>query len=254
MIILKYKVIGQGEKKVFFLHELMGDSTNYQASTFYLDKEDFTYYFVDLRGYGLSKHILGNYNLQEALNDIINLATFLNISTYTLVAHSMSTMIAQNIALKDTRVNKLILISPISFYGVPSTQKAKKNLLSQIAQDSGKIEKIVENSSLRYTKEWKHYRIKLAYSCSLLEARVGYMNMYLNENFEQNLVSQLNITIPVKVITGKYDFKTFSRNEVKKYFESFKDIEIIECQEAGHYTMIECPVFFASKLQHWFNS
>ena len=30
-----------------------------------------------------------------------------------------------------------------------------------------------------------------------------------------------------------------------------KDVEIVECQEAGHYPMIECPVFFASKIEEF---
>lgn len=250
MEILNYKVFGEGKKKLIFLHELMGDCTNYEPCLNYFDKKNFSLFMVDLRGYGLSKNILGKYNLQEAINDMINLISYLNIDEYILVAHSMSTMIAQHIASKDKRVKKLILITPISYKGLKSTIKAKDNLLSQIAKDSGKIEEIVEQSSQRYNQTWKDYRINLAYNCSILEARLGYMSMYLNINFE-NSDEKIELNIPIKIITGKYDFQVFSKNEVAKYFQEFNDIEIIECEEAGHYPMIECPIFFASKIEEW---
>ncbi|MBL3519822.1 alpha/beta hydrolase [Arcobacter lanthieri] len=251
MEILGYKQIGNGKNNIIFLHELFGDCTNYEAIFPFLDKENFSYFFVDLRGYGLSKDILGIYNLEEAINDISNLVSYLKIEKYILIAHSMSTMIAQHIASKDIKLKQLILITPISYKGVKSTQKAKENLLSQIGKDSKKIKEIVEQSSIRYNQTWKNYRINLALNCSILKARLGYMSMYLNINFEKS--QDLNINIPIKIITGKYDFPVFSKNEVSKYFQEFSNIEIVECEEAGHYPMIECPIFFASKIESWSN-
>ena len=181
---------------------------------------------------------------------MINLVTNLKLTDYVLVAHSMSSMIAQHITSKDKRVKKLILLTPISYKGVKSTKKAKDNLLAQMEKNSGKIEEIVEQSSKRYNQTWKNYRINLAYNSSILEARIAYMNMYLNVDYESNF-EKLEIDIPIKIITGKYDFPVFSKNEVVKYFEEFKDVEIIEFEEAGHYPMIECPVLFASKIEFW---
>jgi len=249
MEILGYKKIGIGTKNIVFLHELFGDCTNYEAIIPFLDKENFSYFFVDLRGYGKSKDILGKYDLKEALNDVINLASHLLIKNYTLVAHSMSTMIAQHIASFDSRINQLILITPISYKGVKSTQKAKDNLLSHMKKDNEKLKEIVEQSSKRYNQTWKNYRINLAINCSNLEARLGYMSMYLNIDFEKD--KRINLNIPIKILTGKYDFPVFSKNEVIKYFQEFKNVEILECEEAGHYVMIECPIFFASQIENW---
>lgn len=250
MEILAYNKIGNGVKNIIFLHELMGDSSNYKACLNYFDENLFSCFMVDLRGYGESKNILGKYNLEEAKNDIVNLVSFLKLRNYILVAHSMSTMIAQHIASIDKRIEKLILITPISYLGVKSTLKAKENLLSQMKKNSGKIEEIVEQSSKRYNSVWKNYRINLAYNCSLLSARVSYMEMYLNIDFESS-DNKLNINIPIKIIIGKHDFHVFSKIEVSKYFQEFDDVEIVEFEEAGHYPMIECPIYFASKIESW---
>ncbi|MFX4232185.1 alpha/beta fold hydrolase, partial [Aliarcobacter butzleri] len=77
-------------------HELLGDCTNCEACLPYLYNNDFTYFMAALRGYGLSKTLLGKYNLKEATDDVIDLILHLKIETCTLVALTMSTMIAQH--------------------------------------------------------------------------------------------------------------------------------------------------------------
>lgn len=247
MQILNYKKIGQGNTSIIVLHELMGSCRNYEAIFSYLDTNRFSYYFTDLRGYGLSKGIKGNYTSDEAANDLKHLIKHLNLDSAIILAHSMSTMIAQKLALLDHRVKQLILITPISASGVKMKENAKNKLIENMQKDENQIEQIVEASSQRYTNKWKEYRIDMAYNSSILEARVGYMKMYLEEDFI-NEVHKINI--PINIIVGKYDFPVFSKNNVKKIFEqNYKNINIIECQEAGHYPMIECPVYFVSKVE-----
>ncbi len=89
----------------------------------------------------------------------------------------------------------------------------------------------------------------MAYTSSTKEARVGYMKMYLNEDFS-NKASK--IKVPVKVIVGKYDFVVFSKAVVNKAFKSwYKNLELIKFEEVGHYPMIKTPILFASKLEEF---
>jgi pimeloyl-ACP methyl ester carboxylesterase len=247
VIELGHKVIGDGDIKIIFLHELMGDCRNYEPSFPYLDTKNFTNIFVDLRGYGLSKEIKGDYNCEEAASDVINLISILNYEEVIIVAHSMSTMIAQKIALLDKRVKKLLLITPIPASGIKVPELAKEQMLKQMGENVNKIEEIVENSSLRYNQTWKDYRINMAYSSSIPEARVGYMNMYLTTNFEEEAKSK--ISIPIKIIVGKHDFPVFEKKQIEKGFSGYKNVDVIECQEAGHYPMCECPAYFATNVE-----
>ncbi|PLY09797.1 MAG: alpha/beta hydrolase [Arcobacter sp.] len=249
MVELGYKTIGSGKKIIILLHELMGDHRNYEPIIPYLDTINYTYIFVDHRGYGLSKDIKGTYSCEEASNDVKNLITKLNLKDVYLISHSMSTMIAQKIALIDNRIKSLILITPVPACGIKIASLAKNQLLKEMKENSGKIEEIVNDSSKRYNQTWRDKRIKLAYDASTVEARVGYMSMYLNTDF---LDEVKNIKIPVKIIVGKYDFPIFSLKSVKRLFEpSYENLETVECQESGHYPMIECPVFFASKIEEF---
>ncbi|XPV69225.1 MAG: alpha/beta fold hydrolase [Halarcobacter sp.] len=249
MVELAHKIIGSGEKKVLFLHELMGDSRNYEKTIPYLDTTNYTFIFVDLRGYGSSKEIKGSYTCDEAAQDLKNLITNLNLNEVFLVAHSMSTMIAQKIALIDNRIKKLVLVTPISAEGIKMKDEAKKTMIAQLNENSGKIEEIVNSASKRYNQTWKDYRIDIAYTSSILEARVGYMSMYLNTDFLEDAEESINI--PIKIIVGKYDFPVFAKANIQKIFSAYKDVQIVECQESGHYPMIECPVYFASKIEEF---
>ena len=60
MEILAYNKIGNGIYKYYFLHELMGDSSNYKSCLNYFDENLFSYFMVDLRGYGESKYFRKN--------------------------------------------------------------------------------------------------------------------------------------------------------------------------------------------------
>jgi len=249
MVTLGHKIIGSGEKKILFLHELMGNYKNYEPIFPYLDTEKFTFVFVDLRGYGLSKDISGEYSCEEASNDVKNLITHLGFDELIIVAHSMSTMIAQKIALIDDRVSQLILITPIPASGVKLPEIAENALLKDMAKNESKVEEIVYSASKRHNDTWAKYRIKMGYESSTVEARVGYMKMYMHTDFSDETDA---IKIPIKIIVGKHDFPIFGLKLVTKLFTHYyDDVEILECQEAGHYPMIECPVYFASKIEEF---
>lgn len=247
MVELGHKKVGNGSNTILVLHELMGNHTNYDAILPYIDKKNFTYIFIDHRGYGLSKDIQGEYSCQEAAQDVCNLITKLNLKEVNLLAHSMSTMIAQKTALIDQRIKQLILITPLSAAGIKMKPEAQNRLITKMKQNQNLIEEVVESASKRYNQKWKDYRIKMAYEASILEARTGYMTMYLTTDFIHEVK---NINIPIKIMVGHHDLPAFHKNNVKKQFEEYyNDFEIIECMEAGHYPMIECPVYFASKIE-----
>ena len=247
MNILGHKIIGTGEIHILVSHELMGDHTNFDPILPYIDTTNFTYIFIDHRGYGLSKNINGEYTCEEAANDIKNLITELKLTEVNLLAHSMSTMIAQKVALLDKRIKQLILITPISAAGIKMKPESQLKLLENMKKNENLIEQVVESASKRYNQTWKDYRIKMAYEASTLEARIGYMSMYLTTDFINEVK---NINIPIKIMVGHHDLPAFHKNNVKKQFEKYyNDFEIIECMEAGHYPMIECPVYFASEIE-----
>jgi len=244
---LGYKRIGTGDKNIVFLHELMGSHENYTSSLPYFDLEKHTLYLVDLRGYGLSSDLKGEYSCQEASQDVKNLLESLELKNVHLLAHSMSTMIAQKLALLSNDIASLILISPISPAGIKVSEKSQAKLLNDMENNPKNIENIVRSASSRHNETWVQNRIQMATSASRDEARVGYMKMYLETDFKEEVKKS---SLPIYIIVGKHDFVIFSLKTVKRLFEEiYQNITLIECQEAGHYVMLECPVYFATQVE-----
>jgi 3-oxoadipate enol-lactonase len=61
----------------------------------YLDSNAFTYVFADIRGYGESRDIKGEFTAKEVAKDIITLANHLDWDQFNLIGHSMTGMVVQ---------------------------------------------------------------------------------------------------------------------------------------------------------------
>ena len=50
----------------------MDDAESWNSTIPFLNTNQYTYAFMDVRGYGYSKNMEGQYNLEEIKNDIFN--------------------------------------------------------------------------------------------------------------------------------------------------------------------------------------
>ncbi len=247
MVELNYKKVGTGSKTMILMHEWMGDHTNYHTCIPFLNTSAFTYIFVDFRGYGLSKDIQGEFTFEEMVSDIKNLVSKLGLEEFYLLGHSMSSLIAQKLAMDlKNQIKELFLITPILPTGIKMKEASKQKLLDDVKNQNNVIENVVNQASKRYNNTWRNYRINLAHSCSTLEAKVSYMNMYLSNDFSEEIKG---LDTKITVITGKHDLPAFHKNSLEKRFMNYyTNISFIECMESGHYPMIECPVFFSTAI------
>ncbi len=67
----------------------MGDSSNYEPAIPYLDPVTFTYVFADVRGYGKSRYLKGEYTVTEIASDVFHLTDSLGWMRFHVVGHSM---------------------------------------------------------------------------------------------------------------------------------------------------------------------
>jgi len=64
-----HKAISNGSEKVIVLHGWFGDHRAYASLFDHLDTASFTYAFADIRGYGNSRDIDGDYTIGETASD-----------------------------------------------------------------------------------------------------------------------------------------------------------------------------------------
>ena len=87
-----HEVVGAGAKKVLVLHGWFGDHTVWAPTYPFLDTKQFTYAFVDYRGYGTSRGMAGEHTMKEIAADAIALADKLGWQSFSAVSYTHLTL------------------------------------------------------------------------------------------------------------------------------------------------------------------
>ncbi|MFE1411610.1 alpha/beta fold hydrolase [Streptomyces sp. NPDC058746] len=110
---IAHRRIGTGPVRVIVLHDWFGTSANWGSVLDYLDPEEFSYAFLDYRGYGERRDVSGRHTLAEIADDVLELADQLGWDTFSLLGHSMGGKAIQQVLVRaPERVEKLIGLTP----------------------------------------------------------------------------------------------------------------------------------------------
>lgn len=250
---IAYKQIGTGKEKVLVMHHWLGDSTSYDLMLPYLNTELFTYVFVDLRGYGRSKEIKGQYSVDEASADAMRLINFLGWDTFHLIGHSMSGMIVQKIAVENpTRVKSIIAITPVPACGSPGPKEMLDFFESAaLNNDQAAMECVNMLTSNRYTKAFAKKMVSDNRQGSTSEARLGYMKMFFYTDFSESVKG---LPIPILVLIGEHDFEGSEAFMRSTFMNWYPNAELEYCKASGHYPMLETPIALVATIEKFLNA
>lgn len=253
MEFIAHKQIGSGKEKILVLHHWMGDSTSYDSMLPFLNTDDYTYIFVDLRGYGRSKEMRGTYSVEEASTDAIKLINSLGWNKFHLIGHSMSGMIVQKIAVDNpSRVKSVVAITPVPACGSAGPKEMMDFLESAALNNDGAAMECVNTlTSNRYTKAFAKKMVTDIRQWSVGEARLGYMNMFLHTDFSESVKG---LRTPILVLIGEHDFEgseAFMRNTFLKWYPN---AQLECCKASGHYPMIETPLALVATIENFLSA
>ncbi len=245
---IEFDVTGTGQERVIVLHDWSCCTTTYDQCRPYLDEDRFTFAFVDLRGYGRSRDVSGEYSVSEVTSDILAVAKQLNWHNFHVIGHSMTGMVAQRIALDAPKqVKSIIAVCPVSAQGMPLDDEswaffvstthddnAYKDLMRGVCQDS------LSDGWLNAKTAWNRAR-------STEASRKGYLTMFSKTNFADEAAA---ISQPVLVITGAADTESLNAEAMKSSFlKQHAHAELHDIPNCGHYPMQECPPHFVATIE-----
>jgi pimeloyl-ACP methyl ester carboxylesterase len=248
-----YTIFGSGMEKVIIIHDWFADHTSYDPMLNYLDDKTFTYAFMDLRGYGKSKDIKGEYTVNEAAEDVLKLADELDWRNFHLIGHSMSGMIAQYITLKaKDRIKSMVTITPVPANGMPGTDDDGFNFMKAATTDKEVAKQAASfMSGNRLSQKWVEFKVKNWFEKSTAEARAGYLHMFVKTDFSKEVQG---LDLPILVIAGKYDAESLNENVQRETFLKWYPNATLEVFEnSAHYPMQETPVYLATKIEEFLN-
>lgn len=249
MEFIAHKQIGSGKEKVLVMHSWTTDSKSYDFMIPYLNTDDYTYVFVDLRGYGGSKEMQGTYSAEEASSDAIKLVNLLGWDEFHLIGHSMSGMIVQKIAVDNpSRVKTVVAITPVPACGTEGPKEIMDFFADMaVANDKTAMEFVDRLIGNRYTRVFAKRMITDIRQRSTAQARLGYMNMFFNTDFSESVKG---LQTPILVLFGEYDGGILNEALMRDTFMKwYPNAHLKCCKGAGHYPMIETPVTLVTTLE-----
>ncbi len=245
------RLLGNGAEKVLVMHDFFASTESYKSLENYLDQETFTYAFFDLRGYGQSQNVEGEYTLKEVTCDCLDLAEQLGWAEFHVVGHSMTGLTIQH--LNATAFDKILTataITPVPATGSPIPEDFLEVTRAGVRGDDAIIQNIVDMASgNRYNEAFLRYKVQQFRKTATIDARLGYLDM-----FTQNDISSMvtGLETPYHVIVGGSDSDWHNREAMENSFKVyFPNCTITEIVDSGHYPMQETPPLLAAHLEQF---
>lgn len=245
---LGFVVHGKGPEPVLVMHDWNGDHTSYDPILPYLDADRFTYVFVDLRGYGKSRALAGEYTVGEISRDCLDLTDRLGWQRFHLIGHSMTGMAAQRIAVDaGGRIKSAIAVCPVSAAGSPAPEEALAFFASTTVDDDAFC-RLIEFVSGGLSRQWAIAKLRQNRLTVDPACRAGYLKMFSKTDFVDDVRG--NIT-PFLVVIGENDPGLDEAAMRETFLEWHAEAELTIIPNCGHYPMQECPPYFATIVERY---
>jgi pimeloyl-ACP methyl ester carboxylesterase len=248
---LGHEKIGSGSQGVIVLNDWLCDTSTWDPARPYLDRQRFTWVFADLRGYGRSRTIAGENTLTEAAADVLSLADALGWRQFSLIGHSMSTLITLHLAQHaPERVTRAIVLTPAPPRGLELPEEAIRFMENgAAADDETRLSILRERWGNRLSSGWIKFKAKRWRETSDTASVVRYIRLYAQHGLPD---PTRRITVPLLALTCEQDAPNLRRENVGKLLPPLCDqLTIVSFEESGHYPMQEMPPLLVTTVERF---
>jgi pimeloyl-ACP methyl ester carboxylesterase len=245
---LGFVIHGKGPEPVLVMHDWNGDHTSYDPTLPYLDTDQFTYVFVDLRGYGKSRAMAGNYTVGEISRDCLDVADKLGWRRFHVIGHSMTGMVTQRMAVDaQGRIKSAVAVCPISAAGSQAPDEAL-TFFANTTEDDDAFCRLIKFVSGGLSDRWAVSKLRQNRLTVDPACRAGYLKMFSKTNFVADVRGN---TTPFLVVVAEND-PGLDEAAVRETFLAWHpNAEVTVIPNCGHYPMQECPPYFATIVERF---
>jgi esterase len=242
-----HHLVGTGAHKVVALHGWFADRHGLAPMEGLLSGSEFTYAFMDYRGYGGMKSAAGSFTLDEIAADTLVLADALGWGEFSLIGHSMGGKAIQRVLTRaPARVKKLVALTPVPACEVPFDEQGWA-LFSGAAENAANRYGIIDfTTGNRLSKTWIDQMVAYSLECSTRAAFAAYLLAWAKTDFSAEVKG---MSTPVKVIVGAHDPALNAETMQGTYLAWYPNATMEVMANAGHYPMHETPVALATAIE-----
>ena len=242
--------IGSGDRHVLAVHGWFGSARGWGSLPDFLDRSTYTYAFMDLRGYGGRQEVTGEFTMEEAAADAIDLAGELGWDRFSVIGHSMGAKVAHQMLLQaPDRLDKLVGLNPVPPGAVPMDEQSWE-LFSGAAANAGNRAAIIDfTTGSKLTATFINHVVRHSLENSNQAAFAAYLQAWAKTDFSGKV--QPDTSTPVKVIVGVNDPALSADVMEKTWLVCFPEAEMTILPDAGHYPMFESPVSLATSIEEF---
>ncbi|HET9958628.1 MAG TPA: alpha/beta hydrolase [Polyangiaceae bacterium] len=238
---LGHRLCGSGPRRAIVLNDWLCDTSTWDAAAPYLDVGGFTYAFADLRGYGQSRALIGEYSLREAAQDVGELADSMEWETFHLVGHSMSSLVVLHLAQQfPERVQRVVALTPPppGGFGASDEMIAASEQLAW-GDDAARIAALAQRFGDHWSIGWARYKAARWRATAEAPAIAAYVRLFARDGLVD---LQTKIQVPVLAITGERDLPPMRAAAVDRYWRPLcANLAVHGLTDSGHYPMQELP-------------
>lgn len=242
-----HTIIGDGPHKVISLHGWFGHANGWGPLPEHLDRQQYSYAFMDCRGYGGMVGQGGPYTMEQVAEDAIQLADDLGWERFSLMGHSMCGVAIQLAWLSaPQRIRALIAITPVSAAGVPFDEQGWQ-LFSSAGENPDARRTIIDlTTGNRLTGIWLDAMVANTRRHADDEAITNYVLSWSKADFVDRLAGSQP---PVLVLPGEHDPALGEDACRATWMEHYPQAQLEVVHNAGHYPMDEAPIILATRIE-----
>jgi pimeloyl-ACP methyl ester carboxylesterase len=243
-------IVGHGPHKVIALHGWFGSADGWGPFVDSLNREAFTFAFMDYRGYGSRLAEAGSYTMAEISADALALADALGWAEFSLIGHSMGGMAIQRVlADAPQRVRKLVGITPVAASGVPFDEAGWAWFSSAAANPEVRRGIIDFTTGSRLTGVWLDAMVRHSLATSTPESFAEHLVAWAKTDFAAEIAGRHSL--PVLALPGANDPALGEAATRATWALHYPQAQIEVIANAGHYPMFETPVDLATRIERF---
>lgn len=240
-------VIGHGPHPVIVLHGWFGSAAAWQPLWPALDRERFSYAFMDGRGHGARRDEPGECSMEAVAADAVALADRLGWARFSVVGHSMGGKAGQRVLLAaPERVTALVGITPVPASGVPFDDTTAAFFARAADEPAVRAAIIGASTGQRLSPAWIDTLVAHSVAQVRPDAMAKYLASWSRGDFSAEVAGR---RLPVQVLVGEHDAGLDAALMRDTWLRWYPDAELAVIGNAGHYPMDETPVALATAVE-----